>query len=70
MVHTPRDTIHTLQIILQITPEAQLINRALPQEPKGQAYSLQAVLRGQQCLLQALNPLLHHPIHPVENLID
>ena len=66
----PRDTIHPLHIILQITPEAQLTNRVLPQEPKGQAYSLQAVLRGQQCLLRALKYPLLHPIHQVESLID
>jgi hypothetical protein len=54
VVHQARDTTHLLHIILQITPEAQLTNRVLPQEPKGQAYSLQAVRRGRQCLLPGL----------------
>ncbi len=69
MAHMARETTHTRQIILRITLEAQLTSRASPQEPKGQAYSLQAALRGQQLLPQALKLPLPHPIHPVESLI-
>ena len=70
MVHTARDTTHTLRITPQTTPEAQLTSRVLTQERKGQAYFLRPVPRGQQWLPQDRKRPLFHPIRPVESRID